>query len=127
MWSYAADYLTHYHYVLPKYSDNSTYPTLHIRSFTTSDFKKQKNVDWLPVTFLRNDVTSSDVCADDVTCNHDLLLRPQFAEFPRSFSKHFLAGFQHKAFHCYDSVLGIISNPLLLFRMPEILPLGQCS
>jgi len=85
-----------------------------------------KNADLLPVTFLRNDVTSSDVCADEVTCKRDARVRPQFAEFPRSFSMHFRAGSQRKAFHCYDSVLGIISNWSLHFRVLEILPLGQC-
>jgi hypothetical protein len=84
-----------------------------------------KNVDLLPVTFLRYDVTSSDVCAYEVTCNRDALVRPQFAEFPRSFSIYFRAGSQRKAFHCYDSVLGIIRIWSLGFRMPEILPLGQ--
>ena len=48
----------------------------------TPDFNLQansKNVDLFPVTFLRNYVTSSDVCADEVTCNRDALVRPQFA------------------------------------------------
>jgi len=87
------------------------------------------NVDLLRVTFLRNYVTSSDVYADEVTRKRDALVRPQFAEFPRSFSINFHAGSQRKAFHCYDRVLVLvfISNWSLRSRMPEILPLGQCS